>query len=196
VSPRVDGSRPYQRKNSLSAAIALLVTVLAPSLSPAQDTTIARGDSVRAVPADSAAAPRNAPADSPGVEGARVDSARVDSARVDSARVDSASVDTAARGAAARRAAAPQDSVLGAACGESGGAPPDLIVVKFRPTATAEERAAVAREVGGTVSGPSEHEAPGAWYLRVPGSAGDHSVADRLIQLPPVLEVGVARCSS
>jgi hypothetical protein len=188
VSPRVNGSRPYQRKNSLSAAIGLLVTVLAPSLCPAQDTTIARGDSVRAAPADSASVPRNAPADS-----ARVDSARVDSARVDSARVDSASADSAA---AARRPAAPEDSVLGAACGESGGAPPDLMVVKFRPTATAAERAAVAREVGGTVSGPSEHEAPGSWYLRVPGSAGDYSVADRLIQMSPVLEVGVARCSS
>jgi hypothetical protein len=186
VSPRVNESRPYQRKNSLSAAIALLVTVLAPSLCPAQDTTIARGDSVRAVPPDSAAAPRNAPADSPGV----------DSARVDSARVDSASVDTAARGAAARRPATPADSLLGAACGEAGGAPPDLIMVKFRPTATAAERAAVAREVGGTVSGPSEHAAPGSWYLRIPGSAGDHSVADRLIQMSPVLEVGVVRCPS
>jgi hypothetical protein len=186
VSPRVDGSRPYQRKNSLSAAIGLLVTVLAPSLCPAQDTTVARGDSVRAVPADSPSVPRNVPADS----------ARVDSARVDSARVDSASADSAARGAATRPPAAPEDSVLGAACGESGGAPPDLIVVKFRPTTTAAERTAVAREVGGTVSGPSEHEAPGSWYLRVPGSAGDYSVADRLIQMSPVLEVGVARCSS
>jgi hypothetical protein len=156
--------------------MARLVAVLAPSLCRAQDTTVARSDSVKVVPADSATAPRTATADSPSV--------------------DSASVDSAAKGAAARRPAAPADSLLGAACGESGGAPPDLIVVKFRPTATAAERAAVAREVGGTVSGPSEHAAPGSWYLRIPGSAGDHSVADRLIQMSPVLEVGVVRCPS
>ena len=186
MSPRGNGSRPYQRNNSLSAAIALLVAVLAPSLCRAQDTTVARGDSVRAVPADSAAVPRNAPADS----------ASVDSASVDTANVDTANVDTAGKGAAARPPAPPTDSLLGAACGESGGAPPDLIVVKFQPTTTAAEREAVAREVGGTVSGPSEHAAPGSWYLRVPGSAGDHSVADRLIQMSPVLEVGVARCPS
>ena len=186
MSPRGNGSRPYQRNNSLSAAIALLVVVLAPSLCRAQDTTVARGDSVRAVAADSAAAPRNAPADS----------ASVDSASVDTANVDTANVDTAGKGAAARPPAPPADSLLGAACGESGGAPPDLIVVKFQPTTTAAEREAVAREVGGTVSGPSEHAAPGSWYLRVPGSAGDHSVADRLIQMSPVLEVGVARCPS
>ncbi|HWB40883.1 MAG TPA: hypothetical protein VG500_06475, partial [Gemmatimonadales bacterium] len=65
-----------------------------------------------------------------------------------------------------------------------------------RPTATAEDRAAVARQVGGTLVAPSEHTAPGSWYLRVPGSAGDRSVADRVIVLSPVLEVGATRCPS
>jgi hypothetical protein len=44
--------------------------------------------------------------------------------------------------------------------------------------------------------GISEHAAPGSWYLRVPGGAGDRSVADRLILLSPVLEVGATRCPS
>jgi hypothetical protein len=69
-------------------------------------------------------------------------------------------------------------------------------MVTFRPSTTASERAAVAQEVGGTLVGTSEHAAPGAWYLRVPGSAGDRSVADRLILLSPVLEVGTTRCPS
>jgi hypothetical protein len=181
VSPRSSWSRPYQRENSLSAAIVLAAAVLTPSLCPAQDTAIARRDSVTAPPGDSGAAPRTA---------------RADSARADSARADSGSVDSLASGTAARRPAAPVDSVLGLACGKTGGAPPDLVLVKFRPATTAAERAAVAREVGGTVSGPSEQGAPDSWYLRVPGSAGDRSVADRLIQLSPVLEVGVTRCPS
>jgi len=88
------------------------------------------------------------------------------------------------------------DSALGAACEGSGGGPPDLLMVTFRPSTTASERAAVAREVGGTLVGTSEHAAPGAWYLRVPGTAGDRSVADRLILLSPVLEVGTTRCPS
>jgi hypothetical protein len=90
----------------------------------------------------------------------------------------------------------PVDSAIGAACRASGGSAPDLLLVTFRPTATAEDRAAVARQVGGTLVAPSEHTAPGSWYLRVPGSAGDRSVADRVIVLSPVLEVGATRCPS
>jgi hypothetical protein len=66
----------------------------------------------------------------------------------------------------------------------------------FRSTATAEEREAAAREVGGRLLEPSRHQTPGAWYLQVPNSAIDKSVADRLIMLPPVLEVGATRCPS
>lgn len=91
---------------------------------------------------------------------------------------------------------APVDSALGAACAETGGDPPDLLLVTFRSSSSEAERAAVARELGGTLLGPSVHAAPGSWYLRVPGSAGDRSVADRLILLSPVLEVGTTRCPS
>ncbi len=99
--------------------------------------------------------------------------------------------------AGARRPAPPPppvDSALARACRTRGGAPPDLLAVVFRPTATAAEREAVAREVGGTLLEPSEHQAPGAWYIRVPGSDLDRSLADRLIMLQPVLEVGATRC--
>jgi hypothetical protein len=87
----------------------------------------------------------------------------------------------------------PVDSVLGAACAESGGGLPDLLTVKFHPATTASEREAVAREIGGTLAGPSEHGAPGAWYIQAPGAAAP-STADRLIVLAPVLEVGNTRC--
>ncbi len=130
----------------------------------ARDTTIARADSIAIAPADSLAARR------------------------DSAVVDSTTPRPAPRPAVA------VDSLLATACGETGGATPDLVVVTFRPATTAAEREAVAREVGGTVSGPSEHS-PDSWYLRVPGSAGNGSVADRLIRLSPVLEVGATRCT-
>jgi hypothetical protein len=88
------------------------------------------------------------------------------------------------------------DSVLAAACRESGGEPPDLLTVVFRPTATAEERQKAARDVGGIVLEQSQHQAPGAWYVRIPGSGRNPLVADRLILLPPVLEVGATRCPS
>jgi hypothetical protein len=190
MTPRVSGSRPYQRKNSVAAAIAL-VAMLTPALVSAQSEGIVRADS---------AAPRGtAASDSAARDSLRGDSVSVDSVSGDSVARDSLPGDSVVRDSA-RRAAPPQsppppaDSLLGAACGETGGAPPDLVLVKFRLTATAAERAAVAGAVGGTVQGPSDH-APGSWYLWVPGSAGDRSVADRLIQMSPVLEVGVTRCS-
>jgi hypothetical protein len=71
-----------------------------------------------------------------------------------------------------------------------------VLLVTFLPSATDSQRSAVAQEVGGTLLGPSQHAAPGSWYLRVPGSAGDPAVADRLILLSPVLEVGSTRCPS
>jgi hypothetical protein len=88
------------------------------------------------------------------------------------------------------------DSVLAAACVQSGGEPPDLLTVVFRPTATEAERQQVARDVGGVLLGPSRHQAPGAWYIQAPGSGINPLIADRLIRLPPVLEVGATRCPS
>ena len=90
----------------------------------------------------------------------------------------------------------PVDSAIGRACRQSGGAAPDLVLVTFRATATEEERAAVAEEIGGKLVGPSVHARPGAWYLRVPGSGSDPTVADRLIMMSPVQEVGETRCPS
>lgn len=91
---------------------------------------------------------------------------------------------------------APVDSVLAAACRETGGEPPDLLTVVFRPTATAGERERAARDVGGTLLVQSRHQVPGAWYVRVPGSGINPHAADRLILQPPVLEVGATRCPS
>jgi hypothetical protein len=88
------------------------------------------------------------------------------------------------------------DSALGAACEGIAGGRPDLLLVTFRPSATEDERSAVAKEVNGTLIGVSQHAAPGSWYLRVPGSGIDPGIADRLILLPPVLEVGTTRCPS
>jgi hypothetical protein len=119
-----------------------------------------------------------------------------DSSRI--ARADSALPDTArapaADGARPAPPPPPVDKALGKACTASGGGAPDLLIVTFRRDVTPEERSAVAEEVGGTLRGPSEHAAPGSWYIEIPGSAGDPSVADKLILLDPVVEVGTTRC--
>src|SRR5688572_9661925 len=72
MTPRVSESRPYQRKNSVAAAIAL-VAMLTPALASAQSEGIARTDS------------------------AARDTAASNSAVRDSVRGDSASVDSVAR---------------------------------------------------------------------------------------------------
>jgi hypothetical protein len=90
----------------------------------------------------------------------------------------------------------PVDSVLAAACQASGGEPPDLLTVVFRPAATEAERQQAARDVRGTLLGQSQHQAPGAWYVQAPGSGINPLIADRLIRLPAVLEVGATRCPS
>ena len=146
------------------------------------------------------------------VDTARPDTARTDTARTDTTRTDTARTDTAAvaprdtlrrpRGDSAKPPASPApppepvDSVLGAACEEAADGPPDVLLVTFQPSATESDRSVVAREVGGTLLGMSQHTSPGSWYLRAPGSSLDPSVADRLIRLPPVVEVGSPRCPS
>jgi hypothetical protein len=179
----------------VAAAIAL-VAMLIPALVSAQSEGIVRGDSAapRGTAASDSAARDSVRSDSVSGDSVVRDSLPGDSVARDSLPGDSVVGDSARRAAPAESPPPPADSLLGAACGETGGAPPDLVLVKFRLAATAAERAAVAGAVGGTVQGPSDH-APGSWYLWVPGSAGDRSVADRLIQMSPVLEVGVTRCS-
>jgi len=193
MSPRFCGPGPHQRKHTFAWLLAL-ATVLTVAPCRAQTTggsTVAGRDSAVAVPTDTA----------------RTDTARTDTARTDTARTDSAAVtpgdtlprsgpDSAARPPRPAPPPTPVDSALGAACGATAGGRPDLLLVTFRPTATESERSAVAQEVGGTVIGVSQHAAPGSWYLQVPGSAGDPTVADRLILLAPVLEVGATRCPS
>jgi hypothetical protein len=149
--------------------------------------------------ADTAAAPGSATA-SPEQGATRPDSLAPDTLRPDTLRPD-ATAPGSASGAAAPdttppRAPEPVDSVLAAACRASGGEPPDLLTVMFRPTATEAERQQAARDVGGVLLEQSRHQAPGAWYVQAPGSGINPLVADRLIRLPPVLEVGSTRCPS
>ena len=175
ISPRWGGAGPHQRKNTLAWVVALAAVLTAAPCG---------AQSAGALATD----PDSAPA-------ARPDSAATGRTAIDSAATDTSALDSAAT---PRRPAspppAPVDSTLGAACVERPGGQPDLLLVTFRPSTTASERSAVAEEIGGTLLGMSQHAAPGSWYLRVPGSAGDRSVADRLILMSPVLEVGTTRC--
>jgi hypothetical protein len=162
----------------------------------AQSTSVAVPDSAVAAPPDSAGA------DSVGTDSVRTDSGGTETVGTDSAAV--APGDSLARPGADSTAPRPSpaplpvpvDSALGAVCKETTGGPPDVLLVTFRPSTTESERSAVAKQVGGTVLGMSQHAAPGSWYLRVPGSGDDPAIADRLILLPPVLEVGSTRCPS
>ena len=192
-SPQFGESGLHHRKNTLGWLVALAAVLIA---APCRAQSTGAADSAVTVPRDSAR-----------TDTARTDSVRTDSARTDSARTDSAAVapgDSLARPGAdsttPRGSPAPPpvpvDSALGAACEETAHGPPDVWLVTFLPSATESERSAVAQQVGGTLLGMSQNAAPGSWYLRVPGSAGDPAVADRLILLPAVLEVGSTRCPS
>jgi hypothetical protein len=193
-------------------------------LAGAADTPLQAQDTTAAAPLDTAAPPGDAaPADSVPADSVPADSApalgppagtvqdtprtgqdgmRPDTLAPDTLRPDTTAASSRPPGAAAPDTAspavppAPVDSALAIACRESGGDPPDLLMVKFRATATAAEREKVARDVGGTLVEQSQHQAPGAWYLHVPGSGMNPLVADRLILMPDVLEVGATRCPS
>lgn len=207
-SPRVGEARRRYRKRS-GAWLAVLALALGATPGLAQDTAVTRrpgSDSVPRVAGDSlpraGAEGRSAPQDSLRTDTLAADSIRADSVPVDSLGRDTLSGDSLpVRGAASPVAPSaapptPVDSALAVACEATSGEPPDLLTVAFSPSATERERAAVAREIGGTLLEVSEHAAPGAWYLRVPGSAVDPSIADRLILMPHVLAVGATRCPS
>jgi len=173
-----------QLKNTFGAVVLLTVLIGAPC--GAQSTAVAAPDSAVAGRADSA----------------RTDSAAVapgNSAVAPGAPRDSLArpgADTVPAPANPAPSAAPVDSILGAACQETADGSPDLWLVTFLPTATESDRTAVAKGVGGTLLGMSRDGGPGSWYLQVPGSGGDPTVADRLILFPAVLEVGSTRCPS
>jgi hypothetical protein len=197
TSPR--WQRP-QWKHSL-----LILTALSASAGTvlhAQDTTTTAGaaiaDTTRRSPDTTAAA--GAPAQRPDT-GVRQPGMRPDSVAPDSLRrgTTGGPDTTAGRDTVASAPAAPPtpvDSVLAAACQASGGEAPDLLTVIFRPSATAAEREAAARDVGGTLLVQSQYQSPGAWYVQVPGSGINPLIADRLILQPPVAEVGATRCPS
>jgi hypothetical protein len=67
-------------------------------------------------------------------------------------------------------------------------------VVLFTATATETDRLALAKAAGGTLAGPADAVRPGAFYLRVPNADLDPAVADRVIRLPTVQEVGPVPC--
>jgi len=218
-APRFGKPRLHLRKNTFAWLVALVAGLGASPVWAQSSTTapVAGVDSARVSRPDSAPTasgrpdtarpdsallgtglpevtrPDSPPPDTAGPAGARPDSAPRDTARPAGTRPDSVAAPAGDTDPVARP---PVDSVLAAACKEANGGPPDLLIVTFRPTATTEERAAVAKELGGIVVGPSEQTAPGAWYLQIPGSAVDPSIADRLILMPPVLEVGATRCPS
>jgi hypothetical protein len=198
-SPR--GIRSLWKHTLIFAA---LLTGGAGSALHAQDTTAPSnppsGNPPTSTNVDSAGRPPDTTAASL-PDSLRADSLRADSLRPDSVRRDTSAAGSASSGAPAPAASpppppAPVDSVLAAACRESGGEPPDLVTVIFRATATEAERQQAARDVGGILLGQSQHQAPGAWYIQAPGSGINPLIADRLIRLPPVLEVGATRCPS
>jgi hypothetical protein len=202
-SPRFGKSGVHRRKNTFGGLVALAAVLLAVPCR-AQSTGVGVRDSAAAAPRDSASA--DSAAVPPGDSGvaprdsavAPRDSAVAprDSAVAPGDSLARPKVDSAAAPGNPAPPPAPQDSILGAACKETPDGSPDVWLVKFLPSATESERSAVAQEVGGTLLGLSQHSAPGSWYLRVPGRAGDPTVADRLILLAPVLEVGSTRCPS
>ena len=173
------------------------------SAATAADTSARTRDSLPATGIPGATVPQDTPPSGQGV--ARPDTLARDTTRRDTLPADTLRRDTTARApgqgagsppdtAAPAAPPPPMDSVLAVACRASGGDPPDLLTVVFRTTATAAEREAAAREVGGRLLGQSRHQAPGAWYVQAPGSGINPLIADRLILLAPVLEVGATRC--
>jgi hypothetical protein len=190
-SPRFGESEVRLRINT-SGRLVALATVLIAVPCRAQSTGVAVPDSAVA-PSDSAVAPSDpalVPSDS---AAAPSDSALPPVDSLARPRVDSP---TPPANPAPAPPPAPVDSILGQACKDTADGPPDVWLVKFLPSTTESERSAVAQEIGGTLLGMSQHVAPGSWYLQVPGRAGDPTVADRLILLAPVLEVGSTRCPS
>lgn len=161
----------------LAAACACVLALPCAAQGAPQDTVRPPADTAPRAPADTGA---RAPGDT--ARGA-ADTARAAS---DTTRPPA---DTAAV-----RPPAPTDSILSASCAGATGLAPDLLIVVFQPDATSASRDSVARAVGGELAGAADAVRPGGTYIKVPGGAYDPTVADRLIMLPPVQEVGPTRC--
>lgn len=183
-TPRGERCRLYLIKHIASVALALSAILVRPCAAQVESgRTGGAGDSAATVPRDSTR-PDSAARVATDSGGA---TAGTDSAGQRAVRPDSTGA------APVQPVPPPVDSVLAAACKE-GRSAPHLLIVAFRRTSTPAERAAVAREVGGTLLGMTVYSTPPGWFLRIPGSANERSVADRLIALAPVLGVSTTRC--
>ncbi len=90
----------------------------------------------------------------------------------------------------------PVDSVLAGACAGGGGVAEGLLVVVFRADVPDTQRASLAREAGGTLSGAAEDAGPNGHYVTMPpeGRAALDAAADRLIRFDGVQSVGGVAC--
>jgi hypothetical protein len=119
------------------------------------------------------------------------------------ARADSATTDTSARGVATDTLSsngplvvnvAPVDSTLAHACAGSGGGPmQDLLVVGFRAGTAERDKSAAAKEVTGSLVGPTA-ASDGEYIQLSAGSPAAATAADRLIQQTAVTRVSPAVC--
>jgi hypothetical protein len=119
------------------------------------------------------------------------------------ARADSATADTSARGVATDTLSssgplvvnvAPVDSTLAHACaGSAGGPMQDLLVVGFRAGTPERDKSAAAKEINGSLVGPTA--AGDGEYIRLSaGSPTAATAADRLILQAAVTRVSPAVC--
>lgn len=110
--------------------------------------------------------------------------------------------DSAAAATAAPPAPAPPppvDPALRTACGRlvAPALAPDLLVIAFNPEVDGPGRAAVAKNVGGSVVGPTGSGMADSYYLKVPAKGSGsllRAIADRLIVRPEVRQVGTKLC--
>jgi hypothetical protein len=89
--------------------------------------------------------------------------------------------------------AAPPDSMLAAACAGGGSMADGLLLVVFRADVSPADRAALARDAGGTLAGDA---AAGGQYVTLPpeSRAQSDAAADRLIRRDGVQAVGAVSC--
>jgi len=89
------------------------------------------------------------------------------------------------------------DTVLAQACGQtSRGSAEGLLAVTFDPKSVLADRAAAAKQVGGTLA-PQPGGLDNEYYIRITSGGSEQqlqALADQLIVLPSVRMVGSARC--